>query len=64
MTKNGIEMKHHHMENGKSHVVTDNAFMKTDNLVDLIRRLKVEVTPHFDDSKLWCVEIPEDVRYD
>ena len=64
MTKNGIEMKHHHMENGKSHVVTDNVFMKTDNLVELIRRLKVEVTPHFDDSKLWCVEIPEDVRYD
>jgi hypothetical protein len=64
MTKHGVEMKFHHVENGKKHEVADNIFMRSEFLESLIRLLKVEVTPHFDDSKIWRKDIPEDVRYD
>jgi len=33
-------------------------------LESLVRKLKAEVTGHFDDSKLWVEEVTEDVLYD
>jgi len=42
----------------------EKSFLKTEFLESLVRKLKAEVTRHFDDSKLWVEEVPEDVRYD
>jgi hypothetical protein len=64
MTRNGVEMEFYHIENGKRHEVSAKIFMKTDFLIALVGKLKAEVTSHFDESKVWREQSPDDVTYD